>query len=72
MVTLDNERVHLVAVPRGFQFLMFFCDPDVGPLATLRMNSQCTLTPEQIAEQLRTVAAKVEAGNVIRKDIGGH
>jgi hypothetical protein len=70
-VTLDNQRVHLVAVPHGFQFLMFFCNPDVGPLATLRVNAECTLTPVDIAEQLRAVADKVEKGNVIRRDISG-
>lgn len=66
--SLDDQRVHLVTVPAGFQFLVTFSNHNGQPEARLQMNAASTMTPVQIGKQLRDIADRIEAGNVTRKD----
>jgi hypothetical protein len=67
-MTLDNQRVHLLAVPGNFEFALVF---SVGyseernrfeQLATLRCNQSSVMTKAELAEHLRVVAARLDKG----------
>ena len=67
-MTLDNQRVHLLAVPGNFEFALVF---SVGyseernrfeQLATLRSNQSSVMTKAELAEHLRVVAARLDKG----------
>jgi hypothetical protein len=67
-MTLDNQRVHLIAVPGNFEFALVF---SVGyseernrfeQLASLRVNQSSVVTKSELAEHLRVVAARLDKG----------
>ena len=67
-MTLDNQRVHLIAVPGNFEFALVF---SVGyseernrfeQLASLRVNQSSVVTKAELAEHLRVVAARLDKG----------
>jgi hypothetical protein len=67
-MTLDNQRVHLIAVPGNFEFALVF---SVGyseernrfeQLATLRVNQSSVMSKKELAEHLRLVAARLDTG----------
>jgi len=66
--SLDDQRVHLVTVPAGFQFLVTFSNHNGQPEARLQMNSVSTMTPVQVSKQLRDIADRIEVKNWTRKD----
>jgi hypothetical protein len=67
-MTLDNQRVHLIAVPGNFEFALVF---SVGyseernrfeQLASLRVNQSSVVTKSELAEHLRVVANRLDRG----------
>jgi hypothetical protein len=67
-MTLDNQRVHLLAVPGNFEFALVW---SVGwseernrfeQLASLRFNHNSVITKTELAEQLRVVAGRLDSG----------
>ena len=67
-MTLDNQRVHLIAVPGNFEFALVF---SVGyseernrfeQLASLRVNQSSVVTKGELAEHLRVVANRLDKG----------
>ena len=67
-MTLDQQRVHLLAMPGNFQFALVFSlrfseeRNRFEPLATLRCNESSVMTKAEMAEHLRVVAARIERG----------
>jgi hypothetical protein len=67
-MTLDNQRVHLIAVPGNFEFALVF---SVGyseernrfeQLASLRVNQSSVVTKAEVVEHLRVVANRLDKG----------
>lgn len=63
--SLDDERVHLVPIPHGFEFLVYlFHRPGGAPMAVLRRNALCRMTDREVADWLTGVADKLVRGEL--------